>query len=86
MASLMICNLDDKTKQRLRLQAARHGRSMEEEARRILAAGVRAVRRPRDNIVDAIRRIVEPIGGIDLEPLPRGTLREIPRFDDETDK
>ena len=59
---------------------------MEEEARRILAAGVRAVRRPRDNIVDAIRRIVEPIGGIDLEPLPRGTLREIPRFDDETDK
>lgn len=36
MASLTIRNLDDATKAQLRLQAARHGHSMEEEARRIL--------------------------------------------------
>ncbi len=36
MASLTIRNLDDLTKQTLRIRAARHGVSMEEEARRIL--------------------------------------------------
>lgn len=71
MASLMIRNLDEKVKRRLRLQAARHGRSMEEEARRILAAGLQPRRPAIDNVADAIRRIVEPIGGVDLEPLPR---------------
>ncbi|MBM3495561.1 MAG: plasmid stabilization protein [Armatimonadetes bacterium] len=37
MASLTIRNVDDVTKQTLRIRAARHGVSMEEEARRILA-------------------------------------------------
>ena len=36
MASMTIRNLDDDIKQRLRVQAAEHGRSMEEEARVIL--------------------------------------------------
>lgn len=36
MASLTIRNLDELTKQRLRLRAAEHGLSMEEEARRLL--------------------------------------------------
>jgi phosphopantothenoylcysteine decarboxylase/phosphopantothenate--cysteine ligase len=37
MASLTIRQLDDDVKKRLRLRAARHGRSMEEEARHLLA-------------------------------------------------
>lgn len=36
MAALTIRNVDDATKQRLRVRAAQHGVSMEEEARRIL--------------------------------------------------
>jgi phosphopantothenoylcysteine decarboxylase/phosphopantothenate--cysteine ligase len=42
MASLTIRKLDDQLKQRLRLRAAKHGRSMEDEARTILrqAAGL----------------------------------------------
>ena len=36
MATLTIRNLDDETKARLRVQAAVHGHSMEEEARQIL--------------------------------------------------
>jgi plasmid stability protein len=40
MASITIRNLDEETKRRLRIRAAKHGRSMEEEARRILHEGV----------------------------------------------
>jgi len=36
MATLLIRNLDDAVKRSLRLRAAQHGVSMEEEARRIL--------------------------------------------------
>ena len=36
MASITIRNLDPAVKERLRVRAARHGRSMEDEARRIL--------------------------------------------------
>ncbi len=40
MSALTIRNLDDALKQALRLRAARHGVSMEEEARRILKAAL----------------------------------------------
>lgn len=46
MPSLTIRNLDDATKQRLRIQAARHGVSMEEEARRILKEALRPAEAP----------------------------------------
>ena len=36
MASITIRNLDDTVKERLRVRAAMHGRSMEDEARLIL--------------------------------------------------
>ena len=38
MAQLVVRNLDDDVKRRLRERAARHGRSMEEEVREILRA------------------------------------------------
>ena len=40
MASITIRNLDDPIKKRLRIRAAHHGRSMEEEARSILRAAL----------------------------------------------
>lgn len=40
MASITIRNLDKALKARLRVQAAVHGRSMEEEARNILSSAV----------------------------------------------
>ncbi len=43
MASITIRNLPEETKQRLKQRATHHGRSMEEEARRILDAAVRDV-------------------------------------------
>lgn len=38
MATLLIRNLDDAVRDKLRVRAAEHGRSMEAEAREILAA------------------------------------------------
>lgn len=83
MASLSIRNLNEATKKRLRVRAAENGRSMEAEARRILETAVFADQPPADNFYDAIRRIVEPVGGMELEPLPREPVREPPDFSSE---
>ena len=73
MASITIRNLDDSVKARLRVRAAKHGRSMEAEAREILKAGLET-RKSRRNLYDEIRSIVEPLGGIELEIPPRTEL------------
>ncbi len=90
MASLTIRKLDESLKKRLRLQAARHGRSMEEEARLLLAAGVKpSPGRPQHvagNAADAIAAIFDPLGGVELDLPPRTTTREPPRFDDWPDE
>jgi len=82
MASITIRNLDDSVKRKLRLRAAQHGRSMEEEARHILRAGVAEQLPTPTNLYDAIRRHIDPIGGVDLELPPRESMREPPRFDE----
>jgi len=80
MASITIRNLDDNVKRKLRLRAALHNRSMEDEVRDILSATVAEERMPRENLADAIRRRIAPLGGIDLPLPPRGPLREPPDF------
>jgi len=76
MASITIPNIDDNLKQRLMERAVKHGRSMEVEAREILEdalIGKHPAAVP-DNLYDAIRAIVEPLGGIELEPFRRQPL------------
>lgn len=80
MTSITIRNLDDGLKRRLRVRAAEHGRSMEEEARDILRSALSQEVEPRDNLADGIRRIIEPLGGVALPPFPRGPLRDPPDF------
>lgn len=46
MTSLTIRNVNDATKQSLRIRAARHGISMEEEVRRILREALRPAEAP----------------------------------------
>ena len=48
MSMLTVRDLDPEVKEKLRRRAARHGRSMEAEARLILAAAVEAVDEPVD--------------------------------------
>ena len=79
MASITIRNLDEQVKTGLRMRAAAHGRSMEEEARRILRAAVQADAAPTD-LVASIRERVDPLGGIELALPAREPVREPPRL------
>ncbi|HSD35540.1 MAG TPA: plasmid stabilization protein [Alphaproteobacteria bacterium] len=82
MASITIRKLDDRVKARLRLRAARHGRSMEEEAREILtAAASEKIEQPR-NLAEAIHRRFARLGGVELELPPRTPVRKPPDFSD----
>ena len=56
MATLTIRQLDEKTKARLRVRAAHHGRSMEEEAREILRSALTTASPVRGNLAEAIHR------------------------------
>lgn len=80
MASITIRNLDDEVKTRLRVRAAEHHRSMEEEARMILRKAL--VRKPSSrNLADITRAYFGPENGVDLELPPRGPGQEPPSFD-----
>jgi plasmid stability protein len=80
MATMTIRNLDDDLKARLRLRAARHGQSMEEEARNILRGALQAEPLSGQSLVDSIREMVEPYGGIELELPVREPQRDPPDF------
>ncbi len=81
MTSITIRNLDDALKRRLRVQAAEHGRSMEEEARDILRSALNRKPAPAVKVGTAIRALFEPLGGVDIELPERQPIREPPRFD-----
>lgn len=80
MASLMIRRLEDEVKQQLRLRAARHGRSMEDEARTILRSVLAGDSSDNVDLGTAIHRRFAPFGGIELEIPPRGPARKLPKF------
>jgi antitoxin FitA len=77
MASITIRNLDDETKQRLRLRAAMHGRSMEEEARDILRRVTTEGTAPR-NLANAIRSRLAPAERADIDLPAREAMRPPP--------
>jgi plasmid stability protein len=82
VATLTIRNVDAAVKERLRVRAARHGRSMEAEVRSILSAVVAADRdQPEPNLAEAISRRFAPLGGVDLELPPAEFVGEPPSFD-----
>ena len=66
MASLTIRNVDDTLKLSLRLQAARHGHSMEQEARDILRRAVQSATTDSDFAL----RIQKRFAGLGVEALP----------------
>lgn len=85
MATLLIRNLDDSLKTALRKRAAANGRSMEEEARRILDAEIyRDARRPGEGLGTWLHRRFAEIGGGELLIPPRtGGMRKPPFITDE---
>jgi plasmid stability protein len=83
MPTLTIRNVDADVKQKLRMRAARHGRSIEAELREILKKAVDDTAAEWEpNLAEAIRRRLLPLGGLDdLEPHPPVPVREPPDFD-----
>ncbi|MCX6432018.1 MAG: Arc family DNA-binding protein [Actinobacteria bacterium] len=69
MAVMTIRGLDDDVRDKLRIRAAQHGRSMEAEVRSILSEAVESpVER---TLLDALLGMREALGGLELEIPPR---------------
>jgi plasmid stability protein len=79
MAAMSIRNLDEWVLEKLRVRAARHGRSMEAEVRAIL---VDAVREPDEgpNMFAVLADRFAEIGGVDLDLPPRSTAPRAAEF------
>jgi plasmid stability protein len=80
MATITIRQLDEKTKTRLRVRAAHHGRSMEEEAREILRSALTSSSPVKANLAEIIRRRFAAFGGLELELPSRDAIRQAPGF------
>lgn len=76
MASITIRRLEETTKRKLRMRAARHGRSMEQEAREILKAELSKPDEQPEDLGKAIRDIFAPLGGVELKIPRRGPIRD----------
>ena len=75
MPPLFIPDLDDALHARLREAAARHRRSLEEEARELLRVAVARQETPeeQENLADIALSLFGPDGGVDLDIPPRGS-------------
>jgi plasmid stability protein len=80
MATLTIRGLDDATKARLRVRAARHGRSMEAEVRAILDDALPPAP-PSAGLGSRVHARFAALGGVELDLPARGELPRAPRFD-----
>jgi antitoxin FitA len=82
MATLTIRNLDERTKAQLRLQAARHGRSMEEEVRAILRQAVAGAPPPpaTEGVGRRIHAHFARLGGLELDLPVRSDQPDAPDF------
>ncbi|XVV15423.1 FitA-like ribbon-helix-helix domain-containing protein [Actinoplanes sp. CA-131856] len=68
MAALSISDLDDSVEDKLRLRAARHGRSLETEIRAILTAAATEEERPQHDLFSALTERFTQLGGVDVDP------------------
>lgn len=81
MASITVRNLDEELKRRLRIRAAQHGKSMEQEVRDILKDALDEEVPIGKDFIEGIRARFAELGGVELELPPRGPMREPPEFD-----
>lgn len=75
MGVMTIRNIDDGIKMRLRVRAARHGRSMEDEVRDILRSALSVESPVPKDLGEAIHGRFKSLGGIDLVLPPREPIR-----------
>jgi plasmid stability protein len=84
LAQLVVRNLEDDVKSRLRVLAAKHGRSMEEEVRAVLRDAVGTPARPSGGLGTEIAALFRGNGLRDDEESPelRGDFIKPWKFDD----
>ncbi|SAK71719.1 plasmid stability protein-like protein [Caballeronia temeraria] len=82
MVAMTIQDIDEQLETRLRIQAAKHGRSMEEEARDILRTALSTEPVQGTSLVDSIRARIDPLGGVELELPRRDAIRNPTGFDE----
>ena len=77
MSSITIEDVDEDLRLRLQRRAVKHGRSVEAEARDLLRSALAAEQNGAvpGNLAEAIRAIVEPLGGIELDIPACGLVR-----------
>ncbi len=80
MATITIRQLDERTKLQLRIQAASHGHSMEEEAREILRSALIKGRPTQHNLAESIRRRFASLRGAEIKLPGREEIRRPPDF------
>lgn len=79
MASIAIRNLDEATKHKLRVRAAKLNRSMEEEARNILCSAL-AEEPPETPLAERIQARFQRLGGTELPVVEREGIHQPPDF------
>jgi plasmid stability protein len=82
VASITIRKVDESLKSRLRVQAAVHGRSMEDEARDILRTALNREPAVQGNLAASIRARFAKVGGVELPAMPQEPIRPPPSFDE----
>ncbi len=74
MAAISVRDLDEDVAARLKVRAARNGRSMEAEVRAILTGAVVGTQAQRPNLAQVIQQRFAAVGGADLPGQPRTDL------------
>lgn len=77
MTAITIRKLPEGAKQKLRLRAAAHGRSMEAEARDILVSELERPQRADLSWVQQLIELGDEVGGIELDIAPRDEARVV---------
>ena len=80
MASITVRNLDEELKARLRVRAAGHRHSVEEEVREILRTALAEPDDTSQDLAGRIRGRFQAVGGVELEIPKREPMREPPEF------
>ena len=77
MSTMTIRHLDDRLIRQLRLQAARNGRSMEEEVRTILKTALATTGDTGQSLYQSIRARLQSLGGVELDIPTRDPIRPV---------
>ena len=80
MAMLTIRNIDESLKAKLKIMAAHHGISMEEQTRQILRAAVLVKSTNKKGLGSRINQRFAKVGGLELELPQRSPSRQAPDF------